>query len=175
MLPDPAKTSRYFWVLDLERGSSSRLTFRRDQPYLATPPGEDHGRFSPDGRWMAYQSSENGEPEIYVRPFPAAPGAKWQISTAGGIEACWRADGKELFFLSPNPQKIMAVDIDEKNGAIVAGIPHPLFDVHVPAAPLRNRYVAAPDGKRFLVVQPVESKEPAGLTVILNWPSLLRR
>jgi Tol biopolymer transport system component len=148
---------------------------RKAQPFLATPFGENHARFSPDGRWIAYQSNENGRSEVYIRPFPAAPGGKWQISTAGGTEPCWRADGRELFFLPADSQKLMAVDISEKNGAIVAGIPHPLFDVRLQTAALRNRYIATPDGKKFLVAQPIESKALPGLTVILNWPSLLRR
>jgi len=77
-----------------------------------TAAGEarSRGAFSPDGRWVAYQSNESGRPEIYLRPFvpPAAAsaaagaaGGQWQVTTAGGIIPLWRPDGKELYYLNP--------------------------------------------------------------------------
>ena len=57
------------------------------------------GKFSPDGRWVAYVSDENGRPEVYVQSFPTS-GGKWLISTQGGTEPLWRADGKELFYIA---------------------------------------------------------------------------
>ena len=141
----------------------------------------DEARFSPDGRWVAYRSLESGRPEIYVRPFlpgaaqgPKGSSGKWPISTHGGEEPQWRADGKELFFISPAPTQIMAVGITEKDHAIVAGIPHALFPVRV-GERVRNRWLATPDGKKFLVVQVPEPKPATSFTVILNWPSLLKK
>ena len=64
---------------------------------------------SPDGRFLAYTSNESGRFEVYVQSFPG-PGGKWQISTAGGGEPHWRADGKELYYRAPD-QKVMAVEI----------------------------------------------------------------
>ncbi|MGO9258138.1 MAG: protein kinase domain-containing protein [Bryobacteraceae bacterium] len=157
------------------------LDTRKPQAFLESRFGLDEARFSPDGRWLAYRSLENGRAEVYVRPFqagsPSGPngsGGKWQISTNGGSEPQWRADGKELFFISLNPTRIMAVDIAEKNGAIVAGIPHALFAVRV-GTQGRNRWLVTPDGKKFLVVEPPEPKAVTGFTVILNWPSLLQK
>ena len=77
--------------------------------FLKTEFDERHGQFSPDGRWVAYRSSESGRFEIYVRPFPG-PGGQWQISTAGGIAPRWRPDGKELYYIAPDG-KLMAVPI----------------------------------------------------------------
>ena len=63
-------------------------------------PGRTNGQFAPDGQWIAFQSNESGRPEIYVQPF-RRPGPKVRISTEGGIQARWRGDGKELFYLAP--------------------------------------------------------------------------
>jgi len=154
---------------------------RKAQPFLESPFQLDQASFSPDGHWLAYRSGENGRTEVYVRPFlagapqgPNSSGGKWQISTQGGLEPRRRGDGKELFFISPAPTRIMAVDIAEKNGAIVAGIPHALFPVRV-GTQGRNRWLAAPDGKKFLVEEVLETKPITSFTVILNWPSLLHK
>src|SRR5262249_21387435 len=78
--------------------------------FLSTPALETLGNFSPDGHWLAYMSDESGKREVYVQPFPAS-GGKWQISTAGGREPVWSRDGKEIFYVTPDPNnKIMAVD-----------------------------------------------------------------
>jgi hypothetical protein len=133
------------------------------------------GRFSPDGKWMAYRSGESGPGEIYIQPFPPAAG-KWQISTGGGVDAQWRGDGKELFYTTlQDPARIMAVDIAVKNGAIEAGIPHPLFEVRLPPGIQRNRWVVTRDGQKFLATVPSEQKPVNSFTVIVNWPSLLRK
>ncbi len=66
----------------------------------ATTAREFDGRFSPDGRWVSYVSSETGTNEIYVQPFPPS-GGKWQVSSGGGHSPRWRGDGRELFYLTP--------------------------------------------------------------------------
>ena len=78
-------------------------------PVVATPFNETNAQFSPDGQWIAFQSNESGRPEIYVQPF-RRPGQKVRISTEGGVQARWRGDGKELFYLAPD-QRLMAVPI----------------------------------------------------------------
>ena len=82
---------------------------KKPVPFVKTPFAELRPVFSPDGRFLAYQSNESGRAEIYVQSFPG-PGGKWQISTAGGIEPHWRGDGKELYYRAPD-QKLMAVEI----------------------------------------------------------------
>ena len=82
---------------------------RIPRAFLNTPFREADGVFSPDGRWVAYQSNESGRPEVYVRPVvppgavvtAAAAGGQWQVSTAGGAFPAWRPDGKELYYLNP--------------------------------------------------------------------------
>jgi len=148
---------------------------RKTQDFLRTKFTEDHARFSPDGKWMAYQSNESGRAEVYIQAFPPS-GGKWQISSSGGMEPQWRADGKELFYTTLlDPARIMAVDIASANGSIQAGLPHVLFEVRLPLGSLRNRFVATRDGKKFLAIVPPEQKSVNNFTVILNWPSLVKK
>lgn len=148
---------------------------RQPQTFLSTRFTEERGKLSPDGKWMAYCSNESGRFEIYVRPFPPAAG-KRQISNGGGAEAQWRGDGKELFFSTLQyPVRIMAVDIATTNGAIVPGIPHPLFEVRLPTGVWRNRWVVTRDGQKFLAVELPEQGTPNSFEVIVNWPSLLKK
>src|SRR5262249_51547103 len=76
---------------------------------LKTPFEERDGQFSPDGKWIAYQSNESGRFEIYVRPFPG-PGGKIQISTSGGAQPRWNKNGKEIFYVSLD-SKMMAAPV----------------------------------------------------------------
>ncbi len=66
---------------------------------MASAFTELHPAFSPDGRWLAYTSIESGENEVYVRPFPATTGARWQVSNGGGSQPRWSSDSRELFYL----------------------------------------------------------------------------
>ena len=187
---DPETGRRDFWILDLHHDTKSRVTPdpADDSDAAWSPDGtrlaftsnrggthERQNQPSPDGRWMAYQSNETGRSEVFVRQVTTA-GGKWQISKDGGGEPQWRGDGKELFYTTlQDPARIMAVDIADRNGAMQAGIPHPLFDVRLPAGTLRNRFAATRDGKKFLAIVPPEQKAANSFTVIVNWPSLLKK
>ncbi len=82
---------------------------RKPVPYLQTEFNEQQAKFSPDGRWVAYDSDESTRPEVYVQPYPPT-GAKWMISKNGGAHPMWRRDGKELFHLATG-RNMMAVDV----------------------------------------------------------------
>lgn len=148
---------------------------RQSQPFFESRFSQDQAKFAPNGKWIAYRSNETGRSEIYVQTFGPGPRGKWVVSTAGGEEPQWRADGKELFYATPqSPDRIMAVDVTEKNGAFVPGIPHALFEVRL-SGNGRTRWVVTPDGKKFLVMQAEEQKPATSLNIILNWPSLLKK
>src|SRR5262249_16614512 len=83
---------------------------RKPFSYLQTEASEDNARFSPDGKWIAFESNETGQPEIYVRSFPVEAAGKWQISTVGAEQPMWRRDGKELFYLTLD-KKLMATEV----------------------------------------------------------------
>jgi serine/threonine protein kinase/Tol biopolymer transport system component len=127
--------------------------------------------FSPDMRWLAYESQESGRSEVYVEPFPTS-GARWLISTGGGAEPHWRGDGKELFFLRSD-QMLMSVAVsgaDWQHGAAM-----PLFKVAVPDLADGRDYSVSPNGDQFVVNTFVAGPELPPVKVVTNWPSLLKR
>jgi serine/threonine-protein kinase len=93
----------------------------KPEPFLRTPDDGVIPRFSPDGHWIAYRSTnESGNVEIYVRPFPNAGGGRWQISSGGGLYAFWSNNGRELFFETAD-NRIMEVDYAVDGGSFVPG------------------------------------------------------
>ncbi len=156
---DP-KTKNDLWALPL---GGDKKPF----PVVATEATEDVGRFSPDGRWIAYQSDESGKAEVYVQAFPVGEG-KWQVSTKGGGSPQWSKDGKEIFYLGPD-KKLMAVDIKPTGSTLEQGIPKPLFDTYVDIYNAPNRYAVSKDGKRFLINTSTEGDGSKPITVVLNW------
>ena len=144
--------------------------------YLATPFDEAHGQFSPDGRFISYTSSESGRGEVYVRSFPAGE-EKWQVSMAGGDQAAWKADGTELYYLSPQ-QEVMAVPVEHKPPGLSFGAPKTLFPVRVPAYGVtlsRTGFQVSRDGKRFLVNQVTGGTDRSPITVALNWTADIKK
>jgi Tol biopolymer transport system component len=139
---------------------------RKPIPVVVGPFVEIQPVFSPDGRLVAYSSTESGRAEIYVQTFPSV-GGKWQVSSAGGVDPSWRADGKELYYRSPD-QKLMAVEI-RSGGEFQAGIPQPLFPIRIRPGNPRNKYLPAADGQRFLIVEPLGRDSITPTTIVLNW------
>jgi hypothetical protein len=139
-------------------------------PFVRTRFTEVGSKFSPDGRWIAYVSDESGQYEVYVRPYPG-PGGKWQVSTQGGGEFVWSRDGNELFYRNGN--KWMAVAVNFK----------PEFNAETPRALFEGPYVdvgglsfdVAPDGQRFLLLEPAEQPSITHLNVVLNWFEEVKR
>lgn len=151
----------------------SRAESTSPQAVVHTSLNAMHGRFSPDGKWLAYASDESGQLQVYVQPYPGT-GEQRQISGDGGAEPRWRKDGTELYFLSSSG-RLMAVPVPHGN-AFEAGVPQPLFDVRVPLAgnPYRSNYAVNTDGSRFLVNTRVDDASTP-INLILNWPALVRR
>ena len=131
------------------------------------------GRFSPDGKWVAYSSNESGRWEIYVTSFPEAHG-KWQVSNTGGDQPRWRGDGKELFYLSTD-SKIMAVPV--KTGSnFDAGTPTALFQANpreMFATSELFSYDVSNDGQKFLINTQLKT-EMTPMSVVLNWSAKLK-
>jgi Tol biopolymer transport system component len=140
---------------------------------LASRADERDAQFSPDGRWIAFQSDESGRYEIYIQRYPG-PGGKERISTAGGTQVRWRKDGRELFYVTPD-NELAAVRLTLPSGAgapqIVA--PQILFATQMVPGGVgiaRQQYVVAPDGQRFLVNTREVTGVPAPpITLLLNW------
>jgi Tol biopolymer transport system component len=135
-------------------------------PVLQSQFAEVRPRFSRDGRWIAYNSNESGEFEIYVRQFPG-PGGQWQVSTNGGVEPVWSADGKEVFYLDSN-RAVVSVPV-EVGETFRAGLPTILFDGRLYPVTQRGRYGVTRDGQRFLTLSPMTGASIPPVTVVLNW------
>jgi serine/threonine-protein kinase len=144
-----------------------RAKDRKTEVFLQTPAGETRARFSPDGRWVAYDSNESGRNEVYVRPFPGL-GARHQISNEGGMEPVWNPNGRELFYR--NGDSLMAV-ATSTGAAFTAGTPRVLFrNAYLTSSVTSRSYDVSRDGQRFLFAIP--TKPPVSGTqidVVLNW------
>jgi Tol biopolymer transport system component len=145
---------------------------RKPFPFVQSAFLKNGVAFSPDGKWLAYHTNEQGRNEVYITAFPGG-GAKWQVSTNGGGLAHWRRDSKELFFLDPS-DNIVAVDVNLSGKAPQLGVPHTLFQAS--AVQRQNGpFDVTADGKRFLVNigNLKEGSDP--LTLVLNWPAELKQ
>jgi hypothetical protein len=129
--------------------------------------------FSPDGKWVAFVSDQNGTPEVWIRPFPG-PGPPVRVSDGGGRDPVWSRNGDELFYQTGT--KLMAVEITETRGELQPTPPIELFDGgFVPYAPGTPRtYDVAEDG-RFVMVEPSEDAPTPTLVVVRNWFEELKR
>jgi Tol biopolymer transport system component len=124
------------------------------------------GQFSPDGKWVAYQSDESGRNEIYIQPFHG-PGERIQVSAAGGTQVRWGRRSAELFYVAAD-RRLNAVPVSiPANGAAALGAPKPLFQISTFGAQLGLQYAVSADGQRFLVNN--QSVDPPSITMILNW------
>jgi len=161
-------TARDIWILPLEGE-------RKPQSILQTQFNELAPVFSPDGRWLGYVSDESGRNEIYVRPFPKVEEGKWQISTDGGVELRWAANGRELFYRNESGNQMMVVNITTEP-TFGAGTPRLLFEgVYTRSQGGSAFYDVTPDGQRFVMVKTAEAEEAAQIHVVLNWFEELKR
>jgi dipeptidyl aminopeptidase/acylaminoacyl peptidase len=145
----------------------------KPHPWLQTGFFAQKGPFSPDGKWVMYQSNESGRVEIYVALFPG-PGGKRRVSTAGGAWPRWRSDGKEIFYVSPDDM-LTAVDVTIRGTAIEFGQPHSLFGLVSQGASVL--YDTSADGRRILTATPIVETGDAGETINLvqDWVAGLKR
>jgi serine/threonine-protein kinase len=154
---------------------------RQLQPLLKNGFVNDNPALSPDGRWIAYESNASGRDEIYVRPFPDMSVGQWQVSTAGGEEALWARNGKELFYRAPDGS-VMGVSVDAGE-TFRAGAPAKIIDsgsyfAGDDTATWRTYDVSA-DGSRFLLIKGEDNPRQAAtaqrLVVVQNWVEELKR
>jgi Tol biopolymer transport system component len=150
-----------FFLLPLTGNRKPQLLLRDD--FL-----KDEPHVSPDGRSIAYGSAESGSWEIYVASFPSMAN-KRQVSTEGGGQPLWRADGRELYYLGPH--KMMAVQV-QTGRALETSAPKPLFETHSNINPALDLYAVTPNGKMFLLHEPVEHPV-LPITVVLDWRETL--
>ena len=176
---DP-ETGADLWYLPLEReGAESEVLASEPVVFLQTEFLESAGQLSPDGRWIAYLSTESGERDVYVRPFPTGAG-KWKISNGASVQPRWSPDGSELFYLTgpSSRQTVMSAAVTTPGSPASGGppifdtdAPEPLFDVQANAfhpATGTFFYSVSVDGQRFLVNHVGTTEDPV-LNVVTNW------
>ena len=157
-------TRTNIWVLPLAGE-------RKPLPFLATEANEWDARFSPDGKWVVYNSDESGRYEIYLLPF-LREGAKWQISTGGGWRPRWRNDGRELFYMSLDSQ-LMAVEIDLRGQKVQVGRTQALFQTY--PTTFAGNYDVSGDGRQIIVNSLLEGQISSPLTLVANWTALIEK
>jgi Tol biopolymer transport system component len=146
---------------------------RKKRVLLKETYAEHIPEISPDGRYMAYESTEPGRPEVYIQSFPDVNKDKQQVSTNGGQSPIWSPDGKELYYLTrtDNAVKILAVTV-EKEPILKLGPPKELFQ----GTYLPGSWDIHPNGKKFLMIKPPASISatsagpiPRKINIVVNW------
>ena len=164
-----SRTSKSDLMLLTLGGGKGRVT-----PLVQTMFNERNGEIAPDGRWLAYESDESGQYQVYVRPFPQVDGGRWQVSPAGGTRPVWARNGRELFYLNAT-QQLMAVAV-QTTPTFSAGNPVKLFDTSYATPNTGVTYDVSPDGQRFLVIKENAATDAKAsgapspsLVFVLNW------
>jgi hypothetical protein len=166
------KTKANIMVLPLDGSGPAQ-----PRPFLQAEFNEVLARFSPDGKWVAYQSDESGRNEVYVVPYPG-PGGKRQISSGGGIQVRWQRDGRELFYFTPAGQ-LIGVEVSVRNGSFDVGqVKRLLGDIRLFVPGGRPpTYDVSIDGQKFIVplVDTSSGQQVPPLTLLENWPALIKK
>jgi serine/threonine-protein kinase len=149
-----------------------RMEDREIEVFLQTGFNESFAEFSPDGRWVAYDSDESGRWELYVRPFPAG-GGRWQISTNGGGNPTWSADGKTLYYCEE--RTLMNVEYSTREETFVPGTPRVVIEDLMPVPGSSRDYDITRDGRVITTTDRNEqSEQPTRTLLVLNWFDELR-
>jgi len=157
----PATNEAALWLLPIKGSAQPKQMF----PGVARVYD---ARFSPDGHWIAYVSAQSGRSQVYLQAYPG-PSERVQVSTDGGREPFWAPNGSELYFRTAT--KFMAVDMKTKP-ALAVGKARVLFEGDFELS--HHDYGLLPDGRHFIMIQPVGKMPPAELHVVVNWSDELK-
>jgi eukaryotic-like serine/threonine-protein kinase len=164
-------TAEDIWALPLDGD-------RQPYPILQTQAIETNPALSPDGHWLAYESAGSGRPEVLVTRFPRsrtevnASAPRWQVSTQGGSRPRWSVDGRAVFYVSLDDQKIMRVDVRTSDTGVESEVPR--VSVEIPVMPVaRSPFDVSADGRLLLLERTISKGVP--LAVVKNWTAALVR
>ena len=167
-----------FWEVGRTPPDIGQLSMEGDrasEPLLATETVEMVPSISPDGHWIAYQSSETGQREVYVQRFPGL-GSKLTVSTDGGRQPVWSPAGGELFYRGRRGMMVVPVETEPM---LSLGVPEVLFEQQYYFFRGDRTYDVAPDGQRFLMIKEVDTADPTAgqrqIVLIENWFDELER
>jgi eukaryotic-like serine/threonine-protein kinase len=148
---------------------------RRVESLVHSPGQDGNAEVSPDARWLAYDSDESGQFEVYVRPYPDTDRARWQVSVGGGKQPLWSRDGRELFYRD-FAGTLFSVPVTP-NATFTAGRPHKILDNRSYVGGGRSltarTYDVSPDGRRFLLLKAPPS-DATSLVIVVNWTEELK-
>jgi serine/threonine-protein kinase len=150
---------------------------KKASPHIVIPPSAQSGsRFSPDGKWMAYESNETGRAEVYVEPYPRT-GQRFQITKNGGSRPVWAPDLSRLFFddNNGNPARMFSVNI-RTQPTFTSSEPQalPVTAFIQPRGTYRRQWDITPDGRQFVVMFE-QAPIPPQIEIVSNWFDQLRR
>jgi serine/threonine-protein kinase len=165
VVPD---TGEDLMVLSMDPSTGRPVGGGQSEALLQTIFAERNAQISPDGHWLAYESNESGQEEIYVRPFPKVGDGRWQVSNGGGTNPLWARSGRELYYREGSA--MMAASV-QATPTFFAGTPTKLFEGSFSA--LGRTYDVSRDGQRFLMIKDSAAGSrmtaSATMVVVLNW------
>jgi Tol biopolymer transport system component len=145
-----------------------RLNGRGEQiPYRTSTWRENDPRFSPDGKWLAYSTTDSGDRQVYIERLDR-PGPRWQVSVKNGREPFWRQDGREIYYHGPD-RTVMAVAVDTSRPSPLIDLPRPVAALRFRGWDVRYHFSALPDGQSFIMNVPIPGSTPAPMTFVMNW------
>jgi Tol biopolymer transport system component len=153
------------WLFDVAARSYSQIR-------TSTALNGMQAEFAPDSKYVAYTADDSGSAEVYVEPLPAT-GARWQVSSAGGAEPHWRADGRELMYVSADGW-LMSVAV-HSSGSFSVDAPRRMFRIAIPDLVGADDVTISPDGEHIVVNSLVSDATVPPIHVVVNWPALLKR
>jgi len=148
------------WVVPIGQAADQK-------PFRASTWRENEPRFSPDGKWIAYSTTDTGDRHVYIERLDA-PGPRFQVSVRNGREPFWRADGKELYYHGPD-RWLMGVTLDLSKPTPVIGPPRQVVLLQFRGWDVRYHVAPLPDGNSFVMNVPVPGSTPPPLSFVLNW------
>ena len=170
------------WLVASVEGPPSRDIFAMKvgtdsalRPLLTESWAEWSPALSPDGKWLAYVSNESGQPQVFVRPFPAVQDGRWQVSTEGALNPVWSADGRELFYRTEAGQAVNSADMSRgpaslTRRALFRSTPEGRFEINI----TDQMFSPSRDGKRFLMVRQGTGDTSGDLVIVQNFITELR-
>jgi serine/threonine-protein kinase len=148
------------WIAPLARPEEQKA-------FRASTWRENEPRFSPDGKWIAYSTTDTGDRHVYIERVDR-PGPRWQISQKNGREPFWRADGRELYYHGPE-RWVMGASLDLSGPAPIVGTPYQVVQLQFRGWDVRYHIAPLPDGSAFVMNVPAAGSAPAPLSFVLNW------
>lgn len=160
------------WTLRLTKGQPQS----EPTPFsvLENAVAERQGQFSPDGRWVAFDSLQSGKVQVYIAPYRAQgarTGEALQISSTEAFLPRWRKDGKQLFYYSSERRRLMAVSISVEHGMLKVGDERELIASDYATI---VGFDVSQDGQRFVVRMRSRQAASQPITVVQNWTDALR-